>query len=152
MELSAALMADARQLSLHSDNGSPMKGATMLATLQKLGVAASFSRPGVSDDNAYSEALFRTLKYRPGYPKRPFRSLHDARAWVDAFVTWYNEHHLHSAIGFVTPADRHAGSDIDLLRARKKVYAAARARNPQRWTGPIRNWDRVEQVHLNSAA
>ena len=160
MELSAALMADAcqrerieaRQLSLHSDNGSPMKGATMLATLQKLGVAASFSRPGVSDDNAYSEALFRTLKYRPGYPKRPFRSLHDARAWVDAFVTWYNEHHLHSAIGFVTPADRHAGRDIDLLRARRKVYAAARARNPQRWTGPIRNWDRVEQVHLNSAA
>jgi putative transposase len=69
------------QLVLHSDNGSPMKGATMLATLQKLGVVPSFSRPIVSDDNAYSEAMFRTLKYAPSYPRKPFEGLEQARNW-----------------------------------------------------------------------
>ena len=78
------------QLALHSDNGSPMKGATMLATLQKLGVVPSFSRPSVSDDNPYSEALFRTLKYTPAYPSKRFEDLEQARGWVQAFVTWYN--------------------------------------------------------------
>ena len=93
-------------LVLHSDNGGPMKGSTMLATLQRLGIVASFSRPRVSDDNPYSEALFRTLKYRPWYPDRPFESIEEARAWVESFVAWYNSEHLHSAIGFVTPDDR----------------------------------------------
>src|SRR5690606_14766319 len=86
------------ELVLHADNGSPMKGATMLATLQKLGVVPSFSRPSVSDDNAYSEALFRTLKYTPAYPKKPFTSIEQARAWVHRFVTWYNTEHRHSGI------------------------------------------------------
>ena len=71
-----------------------MKGATLLATLQLLGVVPSFSRPRVSDDNPYSEALFRTLKYCPEYPEGPFLSLETARTWVESFVAWYNGEHL----------------------------------------------------------
>ena len=88
-----------------------MKAATLLSTLQVLGVATSFSRPSVSNDNPFSESLFRTMKYRPEYPSRPFASLEEARAWVAAFVEWYNTQHLHSGIRFVTPDDRHHGRD-----------------------------------------
>ena len=77
-------------LILHADNGGPMKGGTMLSTLQRLGVAASFSRPQVSDDNPYSESLFKTMKYRPEYPEQPFDGIEDARRWVARFVDWYN--------------------------------------------------------------
>lgn len=134
---------------LHADNGGPMKGATMVATLERLGVLASFSRPGVSNDNAYSEALFRTLKYRPAYPRQPFADLVAARAWVEAFVNWYNTQHLHSAIRFVTPADRHAGRDIALLLRRRAVYARARTRTPERWSGKTRDWTPIHAVRLN---
>ena len=106
-------------LVLHSDNGSPMKGSTMLATLENLGVAASFSRPRVSNDNPFSESLFGTMKNRPIYPQKPFGSLEEARAWVDTFVQWYNLVHLHSAIGFVAPDDRHEGRDEKILRNRE---------------------------------
>ncbi len=134
---------------LHSDNGGPMKGSTMLATMQRLGIVASFSRPHVSDDNPYSESLFRTLKYRPEYPRGAFASLEAARRWVEAFVAWYNMEHLHSAIGFVTPEDRHTGRDIAVLAARRRTYAAARKRNPERWARGTRNWERLEVVKLN---
>lgn len=137
------------QVVLHSDNGSPMKGATMLATLRELGVASSFSRPAVSNDNPYSEALFRTLKYRPRYPRKPFTSLLAARAWVGEFVRWYNTEHRHSAIGFVTPEQRHDGRDRDLLERRHALYQAAREKHPERWSGKTRNWTRVEEVFLN---
>lgn len=137
------------QVVLHSDNGSPMKGATMLATLQALGVMPSFSRPAVSNDNPYSESLFKTLKYRPDYPGKAFADLSHARSWVTRFVRWYNDEHRHSTIKFVTPAQRHAGLDSGLLMARTAVYDAARAANPLRWTGPIRNWTPVKEVHLN---
>lgn len=137
------------QLVVHSDNGGPMKGATMLATLQALGVAASFSRPGVSDDNPFVEALFRTLKYRPEYPSRPFASMDAARAWVERFVHWYNSCHRHSAIGFVTPEQRHSGLDVQILRDRAGVYAAARRRHPHRWSRNCRSWDRIDTVSLN---
>lgn len=136
---------------LHADNGGPMKGSTMLATLQQLGVVPSFSRPRVSDDNPYSEALFRTLKYRPHYPSRPFASLDEARKWVGGFVAWYNTEHLHSAIRFVTPDDRHFGREQRILNERRRVYRKARRRHPQRWTGPTRNWTPVGDVHLNPA-
>ena len=92
-----------------------MKGATMLATLQRLGIVPSFSRPSVSDDNPYSESLFRTLKYTPSYPSKPFENLDEARKWVLTFVCWYNEKHRHSSIRFVTPAERHSGTDLDIL-------------------------------------
>lgn len=145
----AAHGAVTRQLVLHADNGGPMKGSTMLATLQRLGIVASFSRPSVSDDNPYSEALFRTLKYRPEYPRRPFASLGAARAWVAWFVGWYNEEHLHSAIGFVAPSQRHGGADVAILAHRKAVYEKARRRHPERWSGEVRSWERVEVVRLN---
>ena len=137
------------QLNLHADNGGPMKGATMLATLQKLGVAASFSRPQVSDDNPYSESLFRTLKYRPEYPRHPFESLEAATEWVSGFVRWYNEEHLHSEISFVTPSDRHAGRDTLILKNRERVYEEARKKNPTRWSGKTRNWTPSDKVVLN---
>jgi len=136
-------------LVLHSDNGSPMKGATMLATLQKLGVVPSFSRPSVSDDNPYSESLFRTMKYGPSYPNKPFNSLVAAREWVYEFVGWYNEEHRHSAIRYVTPGQRHRGEDIAILDQRKALYEAERAKNPQRWSGSTRNWNPVSEVWLN---
>jgi transposase InsO family protein len=136
-------------LVLHSDNGGPMKGATMLATLQRLGVVPSFSRPQVSDDNPYSEALFRTMKYRPGYPSRPFSSLAAAQTWVDGFVDWYNTEHLHSGIRFVTPDDRHFGRENAILANRREIYEKARQQNPNRWSKNIRNWEPVETVYLN---
>jgi transposase InsO family protein len=144
-----AQQLDPAGIVLHADNGGPMKGATMVATLERLGVLASFSRPGVSNDNAYSEALFRTLKYRPAYPTQPFADLVAARAWVEAFVHWYNTQHLHSAIRFVTPADRHAGRDVALLLRRDAVYARARRRTPARWSGASRDWTPIPAVRLN---
>jgi len=136
-------------LTLHSDNGSPMKGATLLATLQKLGVVASFSRPGVSNDNPYSESLFKTLKYRPSYPRQPFVDLDEARIWVKDFVHWYNEQHLHSAIQFITPSQRHQGLDTQILAQRSEVYEAAKAQHPERWSRDTRNWEPVGTVYLN---
>ncbi len=134
---------------LHADNGGPMKGSTMVATLQRLGVIASFSRPHVSDDNPFSEALFRTLKYRPGYPTGGFATLEDARAWVEGFVRWYNTEHLHSGIRYTTPDDRHSGRDVEILANRRRVYHQARRRNPSRWSRQTRNWERVNVVVLN---
>lgn len=137
------------QLILHSDNGGAMKGATMLATLQRLGVIPSFSRPRVSDDNPYSESLFKTLKYCPEYPTKPFGSTEDANAWVKKFVYWYNNVHLHSGIKYVTPASRHAMMDGEILENRKKVYEEARLKNPNRWSRKTRNWDKIKKVYLN---
>lgn len=138
------------QLVLHADNGGPMKGATMLATLQKLGVVPSFSRPSVSDDNPYSEALFRTLKYTPAWPKRPFQSLDEARQWVQTFVSWYNTEHRHSGIRFVTPQQRHEGADKAILTARSQVYEEAKANRPDRWRGrAVRDWTPIGTVLLN---
>jgi len=137
------------QVILHSDNGGPMKGATMLATLQRLGILPSFSRPRVSDDNPFSESLFKTLKYCPQYPSKPFGSVDEANVWVGEFVYWYNEIHLHSGIKFVTPSSRHAGKDIEILNARKKVYEAARLKNPNRWSRETRNWKNINEVFLN---
>ncbi len=137
-------------LYLHSDNGGPMKGSTMLSKLQELGVMPSFSRPATSDDNPFSEALFRTLKYRPSYPDGRFADLAEAQAWVAAFVTWYNESHLHSGITFTTPQQRHEGRDVVTLAKRRVVYAAAKARHPERWgSRATRAWKRVERVYLN---
>jgi transposase InsO family protein len=141
-----------RTLVLHSDNGSPMRGSEMLATLQQLGVTPSFSRPRCSNDNPFSESLFGTLKAMPEYPRHGrFESDGVARQWVDAFVHWYNHIHLHSAIRFVTPADRHHGRERTILEARDAVYLAARERRPERWTGSTRNWTPIFSVRLNPA-
>lgn len=137
-------------LVLHADNGGPMKGATMLATLQWLGVVPSFSRPRVSDDNPFPEALFRTLKYRPEYPERGFADIDAARAWVEQFVRWYNYEHCHSGIRFVTPHQRHTGQDQAILQRRHAVYQAARRQHPKRWSGATRNWAPAGTVDLIS--
>jgi len=137
------------QVVLHSDNGNPMKGASMLATMQELGVARSLSRPAVSNDNAYSESYFNTLKCHPMYPSEPFADLGHAREWVKTFVAWYNDEHRHSGIRFVTPSQRHAGLDTAILKQREAVYKQARERHPNRWSGPTRDWSRVDVVHLN---
>lgn len=144
-------LVEASTLTLHSDNGGAMKGSTMLAKLQQLGVMPSFSRPSVSDDNPYPEALNRTLKYHPGYPQKPFASLDEAQQWVATFVRWYNTEHLHSGISFVTPEQRHYGQDQAILKHRRKVYAAAKARRPDRWTGRVRKWPWIREVVLNPA-
>ena len=137
------------QLVVHSDNGAPMKGETMLATMQRLGVAPSRSRPSVSNDNPYSESLFRTLKYRPKLPVKPFECLLQARRWVTELVHWYNDEHRHSAIGFVTPNQRHAGQDKALLKERSVIYELARQANPLRWSKQTRDWSHTERVDLN---
>lgn len=134
---------------LHADNGSPMKGATLLATRQRLGVVPSFSRPAVSNDNPYAEALFKTLKYQPDFPAQPFDGLAGARRWVEGFVAWYNEHHRHRALKFVTPGQRHRGEDQALLAQRSRLYEAAKAQHPERWSGSIRNWEPDSVVLLN---
>lgn len=137
------------ELVLHSDNGAPMKAATLLAFLQGIGVVPSFSRPSVSNDNPFSESLFRTAKYRPEFPRKPFDSIEKARAWAIWFVSWYNTEHRHSAIKFVTPQQRHDGEDVQILARRAELYEAAKARNPSRWTKKTRDWSREEEVALN---
>ncbi len=156
-DLAAALIRQAvlaegclmRPLVLHADNGSPMKGATMKVTMEKLGITASYSRPRVSNDNPFSEALFRTCKYRPDWPGKGFATRAQAQAWVKSFVSWYNGAHLHSAIRFVTPNARHAGHDRATLANRASLYADARAQNPERWSGKTRNWQPAGPVWLN---
>ena len=111
-------------LVLHSDNGSPMKGATMLATLYQLGITPSNSRPCVSNDNPYAESLFKTLKYRPDYQPKGFETLEKAREWVSLFVKWYNHDHHHSGLNFLTPYQRRSGSSDKILSKRKEVYEA----------------------------
>jgi putative transposase len=117
--------------------------------LHWLGIKPSYSRPRVSDDNAFVEALFRTVKYRPEFPINGFADLQAARDWSARFVRWYNNDHHHSGIRYVTPGQRHAGQDGPMLAARHAVYQEARQRNPQRWSGPTRNWTPVGVVTLN---
>jgi transposase InsO family protein len=138
-----------RPLVLHSDNGSAMKGSTMLAMLEQLGVAPSFSRPRVSNDNAYAESLFKTCKYRPDYPSKPFGNLAEAQQWTQKFTRWYNQEHKHSGLKFVTPEQRHGGRDKTILEHRDQVYREAKDRNPRRWSQGTRNWKLDDQVWLN---
>jgi putative transposase len=140
---------DARGLILHSDNGAPMRANTMIATLQWLGVVPSFSRPHVSNDNPYSEALFRTLKHVPAYPRLPFADIASAQRWVVRFVEWYNSAHRHSAIRYVTPDERHFGHEHGILARRHQLYERARRSNPERWTRATRDWTPIALVVLN---
>lgn len=136
-------------LVLHADNGSIQRGQTLLRKLEQLGIEPSHSRPRVSNDNAYSESLFRTCKYRPDYPVDGFESIEAARVWMLRFVHWYNEVHRHSGIRYVTPAQRHRGEDTAILARRDETYAAAKARHPIRWSGETRNWQPVVATWLN---
>jgi transposase InsO family protein len=139
------------QTTLHADNGGPMKGATLKATLERLGILTSYSRPSVSDDNPYIESLFGTMKTRVGYPRKPFGSMAEAQAWVDSFVRWYNKEHRHSALNWVTPMDRHTGHEHVLLRRRQETYRKARQQHPNRWSRGIRDCSPAPAVTLNPA-
>lgn len=134
---------------LHADNGGPQKGFTMKAKLEALGITPSYSRPRVSNDNPYSESLFRTCKYRPEYPSKGFKGIEAARQWVGRFVTWYNDEHRHSAIRYVTPSQRHVGEDVAILSHRHRVYQKAKQRRQDRWSGSTRNWEPIKDVWLN---
>jgi transposase InsO family protein len=147
--LAEGIHAMAEKPVLHGDNGATLKATTVLAMLHWLGVKPSYSRPRVSNDNSYSEALFRTAKYRPEFPTKGFVDLEHARAWAAEFVGWYNFAHHHSGIRYVSPADRHAGRDHEILAARHVVYTAARERNPSRWSRSTRNWTPIGAVTLN---
>jgi putative transposase len=136
-------------LVLHSDNGAPMKSQTLKTKLEELSVLPSYSRPSVSNDNPFSEALFRTLKYRPEWPSAGFKSLSEARDWVQSFVRWYNHDHKHSKLNFVTPAERHTGQDAIILAKRKQVLEAAKAAKPGRWSRGVRNCEPVGATTLN---
>jgi len=138
-----------KPLVLHADNGAPMTSSTLQAKLAELGITPSHSRPRVSNDNPFSEALFRTLKYCPQWPSQGFARLDDARSWMLKFERFYNEEHRHSGIRFVTPAQRHAGKDVALLAQRDAVYRQARELNPMRWSGATRNWAPIGPVALN---
>jgi putative transposase len=149
--LRAALLECLRgaPLVLHSDNGSPMKGSSLLITLNNLGIEASYSRPHVSNDNPYSESLFHTFKYRPAYPYQGFITIEKSREWVHQFTAWYNAEHRHSGLNFITPNQRHQGMGPEVMGRRKEVYEAAKAAHPERWSGWIRNLDLPEYVWLN---
>jgi transposase InsO family protein len=134
---------------LHGDNGATIKATTVLAMMHWLGLKASFSRPRVSDDNAFVEALFRTAKYRPQYPASGFATLQDARDWASRFVAWYNHDHRHSGIRYVSPDARHEGQDHKILARRHALYLEARAANPRRWARHTRNWQPIGAVTLN---
>lgn len=139
------------QVHVHSDNGSPMKGAAIHATFHHLGMTPSYSRPSVSNDNPYSESLFKTLKYCPYYPDQPFNDIQEARQWMVNFTDWYHNQHRHSRIKYVTPSQRHAGLDVDILAKRKQTYEQAKESHPVRWSGQVRNWEREDEVLLNPA-
>ena len=134
---------------LHSDNGAPMRSYTLSAKLAELGISLSFSRPRVSNDNAYAESWFRTMKYHQSYPVRRFRDLLSVRAWVDGFVDWYNTEHRHSGIKYVTPNQRHHGEADAICSVRQQTYELARQQHPRRWARPPRDWSQPQIVRLN---
>ncbi len=136
-------------LVLHSDNGSPMKGASLMETLYKLDVISSYSRPRVSNDNAYAESIFKTCKYRPDYPYKGFTDINAAREWVLGFVRWYNQRHRHSGLKFLTPNQRHSGEASQVVLKRQQVSKKAKKKNPERWSGKTRDWEPAETVYLN---
>lgn len=147
--LSEGIAALADKPVLHGDNGSTLKATTVLAMLEWLGVKPSYSRPRVSDDNAYAESLFRTAKYRPEFPVKGFATLEAARQWGAAFVHWYNVEHKHSGIRYVSPQQRHTGQDHAILAARHALYTEAKNRNPARWARHTRDWSPMGPVTLN---
>jgi len=147
--LSEQRISHHQPLVLHSDNGSPMKGASLLETLYQLGITPSRSRPRVSNDNPYAESIFRTCKYRPDYPTKGFSDLTAARTWVLSFAHWYNKEHRHSGLNFLTPNQRHDGSAEQIFEQRTQVYEQAKTLHPERWSRETRNWTLEDEVWLN---
>jgi len=150
-----AISAD--QLTLHADRGAQMTSNTIAELLEDLGVTRSFSRPRTSDDNPYSEAAFKTIKYRPDYPDR-FDTIDDARTWMRRFVAWYNHDHYHSALAYLHPADVHAGVTGPIIDARQGVLDAAYTAHPERFRNkapvaagpPAKAWINKPDIHTKT--
>ncbi|HIB1590417.1 TPA: integrase core domain-containing protein [Salmonella enterica subsp. enterica serovar Muenchen] len=126
-----------------------MRSYTLLAKMYALGVLSSYSRPRGSNDNPYSESLFRTLKYCPWWPEDCFHTMDDEREWISRFANWYNVEHKHSGIKYVTPYERHRGLNVKILASRKSVYSLSHQQHPERWSKQLRNWDYIPEVYLN---
>ena len=140
------------QLIIHQDRGAPMTSKTVLQMYADLSVGPSYSRPHVSDDNPYSEAHFKTLKYRPGYPDR-FGSKEDVHAFCRPFFSWYNTEHHHSGIAYMTPASVHYGLADSLQLERQSTLNAAFAAHPERFVnGPPRAPERPREAWINPPA
>ena len=122
------------QLTLHADRGTSMRSKPVALLLSDLGVTKSHSRPHVSDDNPYSEAQFKTLKYQPDFPER-FASIEHARAFCATFFPWYNHEHCHSGIGYMTPVAMHSGHAHEIYLARQSVLDRAFEQHPERFKG-----------------
>jgi len=151
------------QLTLHADRGSSMRSKHVAMLLSDLGVTKTHSRPHVSNDNPFSESQFKTLKYRPGFPKR-FGSIEHARAFCKDFFRWYNTQHRHSGIGLLTPETVHYGLAEKAINARQKVLNTAYGRHPERfvrkppeatqlpeavWINPPHRAAATQQLHTN---
>ena len=133
---------------IHSDNGNPMKGISLLALLYELGCKNSFSRPRVSNDNPYIESFFGTMKTSFKYPGR-FKSIEHAREWVAAFVDWYHTQHRHSGIQYFTPQQMRSGEYKKLVSRRNETMLKAVSKNPCRWSKSIKQWKKDHTVYLN---
>jgi putative transposase len=120
------------QLTVHADRGGPMKAKTMAQMLSDLGVTKSHARPHTSNDNPFSEAQFKTMKYRPDFPDR-FGSIQDAREWCRAFFRWYNHQHHHSGLALMRPVTVHHGRAQEVSSQRQQVLSQAYARHPERF-------------------
>jgi putative transposase len=138
-----------KPLVVHSDNGSHMRSNTLLTKLYELGIAPSNSRPRVSDDNPYIESLFKTLKYTPRFPAGGFKCIDTYREFTQKFVKFYNYEHRHKEKTYVTPAQRHEGIDVEILKGRAEVYDATLQENPNRWPNNVRQWKHINSVTLN---
>jgi len=130
----ACLKEKAHPKFVHSDNGEPMKGITLVAFYYQLGIIPSFSRPRVSDDNPYIESFFKGVKHICGYPSC-FRTIDCARRWFADFIDWYNNSHLHSGLQYVTPAQKRSGQYISIFSERNRIINEARFAHPERWSG-----------------
>lgn len=132
---------------IHADNGAPMRGVSLGAFLDSLGITRSHSRPRCSDDNAFIESWHKTLKHTVGYPDF-FTSLEHAREWYADFVNWYNNEHLHSGLGYVTPNQRRTGEATAIYQKRNQTILDAKMKNPLRWrTRKVRTYDALP-VHI----
>ena len=123
---------EAQQLTIHSDNGKPMRSKSVALLYADLGVTSSFNRPYTSDDNPFSEAQFKTLKYQPNYPDR-FGSIQDARVWARQFFNWYNYEHYHTGLNLLTPASVHHGQALKIQQKRQHILRDAFAAHPERF-------------------
>lgn len=136
---------------IHSDNGNPMKGISLMALLDKLDLVNSYSRPRVSDDNPFIESFFGTLKKHRKYPGR-FKGLANAREWAADFIHFYHHHHRHSGINYFTPAQMRSGEYLELTEVRNKTLLNAAQKHPKRWRGRSpKQWKTEHIVILNPA-